>query len=110
MSLTRVAALFGAFLLIIVLSVASIQITQWIGSAITHNSNAMMDGGFIESFDKDGNGFTFKTDEGVIMHFACNTSCVQDKPHLERHISEKAHTNIYYIRTADGNLNIVNID
>ena len=110
MSLNRVAAFFVALLLITVLSVVSIEVTMRIGSAITHNSNAMMNGGFIESFDQDGNGFTFKTDEGAIIHFACNAVCMQNKPHLERHVTEKAHTNVYYINAADGNLSIVDID
>lgn len=110
MSFNRVAAFFVALLLIIVLSVVSIEVTLKIGSAITHTSNALMNGGFIESFDNDGNGFMFKTDEGAIMHFTCNAVCMQNKPHLERHVTEKAHTNIYYINAADGNFSIVDID
>lgn len=109
MSFSRINAFIAAFLIIAVFTLAGIALTLEIGSTLHHGPDVVMDGGFIKKFDTP-NSFEFVTDEGQVEHFECIERCVGAQAHMQRHINEHAHTNVYYMQTPNGDLYAVDVD
>ncbi|BCL81983.1 hypothetical protein ccbrp13_44480 [Ktedonobacteria bacterium brp13] len=109
MSFSRITAFIAVCLTIAVLTIASIFLTKEIGTAITHGPGAEVEGGYVQRFDTP-HSFYLKTDSGAVEHFECIERCMDAQSHMHRHISEDAHTNVYYMRTPTGDLDAVDVD
>src|SRR5438105_2117030 len=44
-----------------------------------------------------GKDFVLKTATGASLHFQCDGSCHASLPHMQRHLHEGAHTDVYYM-------------
>ncbi|WP_126550408.1 hypothetical protein [Dictyobacter kobayashii] len=65
--------------------------------------------GTIVSMSSD-HSFMLKTADGMLEHFQCNERCLGAESHMRRHLNERAHTDVYYMRAADGTLIAVDVD
>jgi hypothetical protein len=52
--------------------------------------------GIILSKSDIDNSLVFKTDSGQVMHFTCKLRCLSQLEHMQRHIHERAPTDVYY--------------
>lgn len=109
MSFSQITAFIAVCLTIAMLTIAGIFLTKEIGTAITHGPGVGVEGGYVLRFDTP-HSFYLKTDSGAVEHFECIKLCMNAQPHMHRHISEDAHTNIYYMRTPTGELDAVDVD
>lgn len=102
------AALF-VLLLITSLSLVGIGIVGWVGPALSHGANAEHASGKIIAL-LNGKNFVLKTDNGKKMTFVCNNQCRASLGHLQRHLFEQAHTDVYYIHGTNNLLVAVYVD
>ncbi|GCE26607.1 hypothetical protein KDA_20910 [Dictyobacter alpinus] len=54
--------------------------------------------------------FTIKKANGSLVHFQCSERCQNSTPHMERHLKERANTDIYYMQAANGIFIAVDVD
>lgn len=105
----RVAAAIVVSVLLIITSTITIIITQNIGAAITYSTGVIHKHGTVIGKVDATKSLTFKTDNGEILHLICTQRCLTEFGHMERHINEKAPTDLYY--KEEGNQDIaVNVD
>ncbi|GCF10426.1 hypothetical protein [Dictyobacter arantiisoli] len=109
MGISRSTAFITVALLIALIALFSIGIVNSVGTAVTHGPNTEHTSGTIMSMNTDGS-FVLKTATGALTHFQCNERCVTAQSHMQRHINEHAHTDVYYMRTADGTMIAVDVD
>ena len=109
MMLSRITAFATALIIIAVLTLAGITLTLHAGCLFTQSSGVAMEGGFIKKFDAP-DSFDFVTDKGEVEHFICTDRCIAAQPHMQRHINEHAHTNIYYKQAPNGSLYAIDVD
>ena len=109
MKLPRSTAFISVLILIGILSLVIIGITNGVGTAMTHGPNMEHVAGVITNIAPD-KSFTIKTARGVIEHFQCSEHCLNAIPHMQRHVNERANTDIYYMQAANGTLIAVDVD
>ncbi|GCE48185.1 hypothetical protein EI42_04183 [Thermosporothrix hazakensis] len=93
----RLAAALFVFLLIGTLSLAAILTLHWLGPALAHGTDAHHVQGTILFLTGNERDFHFQTSEGQILQFQCRQHCKASYGHMQRHIQEKAPTDVYYI-------------
>ncbi len=54
--------------------------------------------------------FTFKTATGKLLQFQCRNQCRASAGHLQRHINEKANTDVYYLQGPGNTLLVIDVD
>jgi hypothetical protein len=109
MSYPRISAVLFVLLLIGSLAFAVISGVEWIGSTLTHIQNLEHKDGTIIAIGPNMD-FVVKTANGQNIHFQCSDRCRTALGHMQRHIREHAHTDIYYIQGANNVLTALNVD
>lgn len=109
MLFSRSTAFLTVFLLIALIALVSIGIVNAMGNALTQGPGLEHVSGTIIRMDAD-HGFMLKTANGDLEHFQCTERCVNAGPHMQRHINEYAHTDVYYMRMSNGVLAAVDVD
>ncbi len=109
MGFSRLAAFISVIVLIGLITLVLIGTANVIGAAITHESGTEHTAGTITSMGP-GQNFILKTATGKLMHFQCTEKCVSAEPHMQRHLNEHAHTDVYYMHATGGALIAVDVD
>lgn len=105
----RLSAAIYVLLLIGVLSLIGISAAMWIGPAITHGTGVAHNDGQIISIDPNMD-FVLLTAAGQKVHFQCSGRCRGELSHMQRHKTEKAHTDVYYRQDTNKNLIAIDVD
>ena len=109
MIVPRIAAAVFVFLLIGSLGLASVGGVALIGPILAHSINVEHDAGTIVAVGP-GTDFVLETANGQDVHFHCSERCLKASAHLQRHLREHAHTDVYYVQEGQNNLLAVNVD
>jgi hypothetical protein len=109
MYFSRLSAFITVVVFIGLITLVIIGAANVIGATITHGSGTAHAAGTIASMGP-GQNFVLKTADGKLMHFQCTEHCVSAEPHMQRHINEHAHTDVYYLHSAGGTLIAIDVD
>jgi len=107
--LPRIAAAICVVLLIGSIGLASIGAVALFGPMLTHGENTEHAAGLIVAIGP-GEDFTLKTATGRSMSFECAAQCRASLGHMQRHLREHAHTDVYYIQGPGNTLMVVDVD
>jgi hypothetical protein len=68
--------------------------------------------GLVKQVDQNTQGLNFEvqTSTGRVMKFTCEKGCRATLGHLQRHIREKAKTDVYYIEGPNNSLIALDVD
>lgn len=111
MMIPRLNAIIFTFLIIGVVAFAAIKLVGWIGPAAVHGQAARHDDGTIVKIDPAGTVFSLESSEsGKTVQYQCAGRCRSQIQHIHRHITEKAHTDVYYIQQGTQTLLAIDVD
>lgn len=111
MTFPRITAVFFVLILIGVVSIVSIGGVAWIGPTLAHGTHVQHDAGIIlKIIPNTTTDFEFKSDTNGTRIFSCRAQCRFSLGHLQRHINEKAHTDVYYTQGPNNTLLVVDVD
>ncbi len=111
MMIPRLNAIIFTFLIIGVVAFAAIKLVGWIGPAAVHGQAARHDDGTIVKIDPAGTVFSLESSEsGKTVQYQCTVRCRSQIQHIHRHITEKAHTDVYYIQQGTQTLLAIDVD
>ncbi len=102
------AALF-VVLLIGTLSLVGILGIALVGPALSHGANVDHAAGQIVEVGP-GKNFVLLTTTGQRLTFQCGNECRASLGHMQRHLREHAHTDVYYIEGAGNTLMALDVD
>lgn len=105
----RLWAAFCVVLLIGALSLSCILGVAWVGPALSHGANVEHAAGQIIALGP-GKDFTLLTATGQHLVFQCGMECRASLAHMQRHMGEHAHTDVYYIEGPDTSLTALDVD
>jgi hypothetical protein len=105
----RVAAAVCVVLLIGSIGIASIGAVALFGPVLAHGNNTEHAAGQIVAIGP-GEEFTLQTSTGKSMSFQCAAQCRASLWHLQRHLREHAHTDVYYIQGPGNALMALDVD
>jgi hypothetical protein len=105
----RMAAVVCVVLLIGSIALAGIGAVALFGSLLAHGNNAEHAAGQIVAIGP-GENFVLKTATGESMSFQCAAQCRASLGHLQRHLREHAHTDVYYIQGQGHALMVLDVD
>ena len=105
----RLAAAIFVLALIGMLAAVCVGGLILFGPMLTHANNVEHADGKIISVGP-GRDFVLKTATGMALHFQCSGSCHASLPHMQRHLHEGAHTDVYYVTGAKHILLAVDVD
>lgn len=88
---------------------AAIAAVSMLGPTLAHGDNAAHVAGTILQVNAD-DSFIFKTGGGQDLHFICTERCLREVAHMQRHVREKAHTDVYYIRKPHSVMAAIDVD
>ncbi|HEX7736043.1 MAG TPA: hypothetical protein VF458_14350 [Ktedonobacteraceae bacterium] len=106
----RFRAVCCVVLLIGALSLAGILGIGWLWPMLSHGDNVDHAAGTIISPIGPGKNFVLRTASGQLLRFVCGMGCRASLAHLQRHYSEHAHTDVYYIEGANHLLQALDVD
>jgi hypothetical protein len=109
MYFNRLSALLAVVVLIGLITLVIIGITDAVGYSITRGPNTDHLAGTLTSIGP-GQVFVLKTAAGKLVSFQCTERCISSEPHMQRHLNEHAHTDVYYMRATNGTLIAVDVD
>ena len=99
----RIAAALFVCLLIGCLALVCIGGVEWLGPLLTHGSNLEHDAGTIVSIHPNMS-FVLETTTGQQVSFQCSSErCRIELQHMQRHMNEHAHTDVYYVQSMSTN-------
>lgn len=93
----RIAATVCVVLLIGSIATAGIGTVAVVGPALAHGNNTEHALGLVVAIGP-GKDFVLKTFSGKSMAFRCAPQCRASLAHLQRHLRERADTDVYYIQ------------
>ena len=105
----RIAAAICVILLIGSIALASIGAVALFGPVLTHGNNSEHAAGQIIEIGP-GENFILKTATGTSMSFECAEQCRASLGHMQRHLREHAHTDVYYINGPGNALMVLDVD
>ena len=105
----RVAAAIFVCLLIGSMSLACVGAVALIGPMFSHGDNAVYADGKIISIGP-GRDFVLETASGHRFVFQCTDQCSASMGHMQRHLSEHAHTDVYFVQGPNNSLMALNVD
>lgn len=106
---SRVLAAFCVLLLIGGLSIACIVSIVFVGPALAHGTHVEHADGKILAIGPNKN-FVLLTATGQKLSFQCGTNCRASLGHMERHLTERAHTDVYYVAGPHQTLMALDVD
>jgi hypothetical protein len=105
---SRLGAAVFVLLLIGVLALVGIGAVSVIGPRLAHGNNVQHMDGFVAELGP-GKDFVLKT-ANQNVRFQCGNQCRASLGHLQRHLREHAHTDVYYIQSSGNILQAVDVD
>lgn len=105
----RLLAVLCVVSLIGVLSLTCILGMALIGPALNHGTDADHAAGQIITIGP-GKDFVLLTTTGQRLVFQCGSQCRASLGHMQRHMREHAHTDVYYIEGPDKTLMALDVD
>ena len=105
----RITAIICVALLIGSIAIASIGAVALFGPVLAHGNNTEHAAGQIVAVGP-GENFILKTAAGKSMAFECAAQCRASLGHLQRHLREHAHTDVYYIQGPGNTLMVLDVD
>jgi hypothetical protein len=105
----RVAAALVVVALIGSVALVSIGIVAELGPMIAHGSNVEHEAGTIVAIGP-GKDFVLLTSDGQRLSFLCAAQCRASLGHMQRHMRERAHTDVYYLPGPDRSLMALDVD
>ncbi len=105
----RIAAAIFVCLLIGSISLACVGAVALIGPMVTHGDNVVHADGKIVSIGP-GRNFVLETASGQRFVFQCTIQCRASLGHMQRHLREHAHTDVYFVQGPDNSLMALNVD
>jgi hypothetical protein len=105
----RVAAALVVVVLIGSIALACIGVVAWLGPMLAHGDNVDHEAGTIVSIGP-GRDFVLLTVDGERLSFFCEGQCRASLAHMQRHLREHAHTDVYYLPGPDKSLMALDVD
>ena len=105
----RVAAAVFVCLLIGSIALACVGAVALVGPTFTHGDNVAHAAGMIVSIGP-GRDFVLKTASGHRFDFQCADQCRASLGHMQRHLREHAHTDVYFVQGPNNSLMALNVD
>lgn len=105
----RVAAAIFVCLLIGSLTLACVGAVALIGPVFSHGDNVGHVDGQIVSIGPVRD-FVLETASGHHFVFQCTDQCRASLGHMQRHLREHAHTDVYYVQGPNNSLMALNVD
>jgi hypothetical protein len=106
---TRFAAAVVVFLLIGSLALVCVGGIALVGPMFAHGDNVAHADGKIVSIGP-GRNFVLNTASGQHLVFQCTDRCRASLEHMQRHLHEYAHTDVYYIQGPNNSLMALDVD
>ena len=105
----RIAAAIFVCLLIGSISLAIVGAVALIGPMYSHGNNVVHADGKIVAIGP-GRDFVLETASGRRFVFMCTVECRASLGHMQRHLREQAHTDVYFIQGPNNSLMALNVD
>lgn len=105
----RIAAFICVVLLIGSIAMAGIGAVALFGPVLAHGNNTEHAAGQIVAIGP-GEDFVLQTASGKSLAFQCAAQCRASLGHLQRHLREHAHTDVYYIQETGNMLMALDVD
>jgi hypothetical protein len=105
----RIAAAIFVCLLIGSISLACVGTVALIGPMFSHGDNVAHTDGKIVSIGP-GRDFVLETASGHRFVFECTDQCIASIGHMQRHLREHAHTDVYFVQGPNNSLMALNVD
>ena len=109
MAFSRLAAIFFVFVLIGSLALAGVGAVAVVGPLMAHGSSVEHEDGKVIEIGP-GKDFVLATESGQQLHFQCGNACHASLAHMQRHLREHAHTDVYYIHGPASSLVALDVD
>ena len=109
MLFTRTRAAIFVSLLVSSLTFTAVWLVARLGSMSLHSAIVMHAAGEVISVGP-ARDFILETARGEKLAFVCQTSCQASLKHLQRHLKENAHTDVYYVEGPHDNLLVIDAD
>lgn len=109
MIVPRIVAAFFVCVLIGSLGLVIIGGGALLGPVLAYGANVRHDAGTIVALGP-GTDFVLKATSGQDMHFHCSGRCLRMAEHMQRHLREHAHTDVYYVQAGQHGLVAVDVD
>ena len=97
MTFPRVSAAIFVLLLIGCFALLGVGSVVLAGPLLTHSETAAHDAGIIKTINPKDMSFTLLTADHKLVHFQCSGRCRTALGHMNRHVIEKAHTDVYFV-------------
>ncbi|MBV9710841.1 MAG: hypothetical protein JO011_08015 [Ktedonobacteraceae bacterium] len=110
MAFPRMSAALFVMLLIGVVSLAAIFAVMTLGPAMAHGTSVQHVNGKILQMTGSDRDFILMTPEGTRLQFECRATCRASAGHLDRHIIEKANTDVYFQPGPNNTLLVIDVD
>ena len=107
--LSRIAAAIFVCLLIGSISLACVGAVALIGPMFTHGDNVAHADGKIVLIGP-GRDFVLETASGQRFTFQCTDQCRASLGHMQRHLRDHAHTDVYFVQGPNNSLMALNVD
>lgn len=105
----RIAAAIFVVLLIGSIALVSIGAVALLGPAFAHGTDVSHADGEIVAIGP-GENFILETPAGQRLSFVCEAQCRGSLGHMQRHMREQAHTDVYYIQGPNKSLMALDVD
>jgi hypothetical protein len=105
----RIAAAIFVCLLIGSISLAFVGAVALIGPMLSHGDNVAHADGNIVSIGP-GKDFVLETTSGHRFVFQCTVECRASLGHMQRHLREHAHTDVFFVQSPNNSLMALNVD
>ena len=110
MAFPRLYAAVAVVLLIGALSLAGIVAVMTVGPRLAHGSSVQHVSGKVVSIIGPDRDFTLLMANKKLLKFQCRNTCRASRGHLQRHINEKANTDVYYQQGPGNTLLVIDVD
>jgi hypothetical protein len=107
--LLRLGAALVALALIGCIALACVGLVAWLGPTLAHGNDNEHAAGVITAIGP-GDTFVLSTASGKRLSFSCAAQCRASWGHLQRHLREHAHTDVYYVQGPDKLLMALDVD
>lgn len=109
MVFSRIAAAICTCVLIAGCAFGCIALVASLGPRLAHGDEAAHVNGLLQP-GANPQEVVLITSDGQRMSFRCEQRCLTQRAHIERHISERAPTDIYYLTDPGGFLIAIDVD
>src|SRR5947209_12493238 len=109
MIVPRIIAAIFVGVLISSLALVSIGGLALMSPTLAHGSDVKHNAGTIVAIGP-GTDFVLEMTGGQTLHFHCRDRCLKEVAHMQRHLREHAHTDVYYVQDGQNGPVAVDVD